>query len=132
MDAVHLVVLALAVARLARLIVHDSLTERPRTWLLRRWPTDDTEFGDSEVTETGKDTLGFRIGHLSTGVMVFRTPNAWYAQTPHKWSELLTCVWCSSVWVGIAVWTAYWFYPDAVYWLVPLALSQIAGLLDRH
>lgn len=116
------VILALATARLARLVTTDTILETPRNAILRRWPAHDTEFGDSEVTG----------GKLSTGVEVFRVDHAWMAVEPHRWSELLTCVWCASVWIGIAVWTAYSLYPVTEMLLVPFALSYVAGFLGSH
>lgn len=120
------VILALAVARLTRLITADSITEPAREWLLRRWPTDDTLFGDSEV----------EIDHgrhlLRTGVEVVRSRDGWIAVRPYRWSEVLTCYWCAAVWVGITVWLAYLAYPVTEMVLTPLALAYVASFLIGH
>ncbi len=117
----NLIVLALAAARLARLITTDDLLDKPREWVLRRWPSEDTLFGDSEVNE----------GRLSTGVEVFREDDGWYAWVPSRWGDLVTCVWCVSFWIGVLVWTAYQFYPDAIVLAaVPFAFSYVAGWLN--
>jgi len=43
----------------------------------------------------------------------------------------ITCVWCSSVWVGIVLAAAYWLAPDVTFWLaLPFALS--AGAIVVH
>jgi hypothetical protein len=127
----NLVILALAVARLTRLVTQDSLTQRIREWVLTRWPDDSTEFGDSEVTERGTDALGFRTGTLKTGRQVFRTSEAWYAVDPYKSSELLTCDWCSSIWIGLAAAASHYFYPEITFWVaLPLALSFVAAWLN--
>jgi hypothetical protein len=120
---VSLVILALAVARLARLIAVDTIFDTPREWVARRWPTSIDLFGDSEVVGS----------QLSTGVEVFRQPEGWYAVTPSKWAEVITCVWCNSIWLAIAVWIAYNLYPGATVLIAtPLALSYVAGWLhDR-
>lgn len=116
-------ILAFAVARIARFITTDSLFNTPREWLLTRWPADDTVFGDSEVTD----------GKLSSGVEVFKDLDGWFATYPNKWSEVITCSWCASVWVAIVVWAVYLVYPVTVTVLAPLALAQFAGLLlDRN
>lgn len=122
-----LLILALAVSRLSRLIVHDSITEPIRAWVWKRWPGSSTEFGDSEVHN----------GILATGVDVFRadsmeTPGtrAWYATRPRFIGELISCHWCLSVWVAIVVWGAWCFYHDLQWFLVPFAFSEVTGLLN--
>lgn len=123
-------ILALAVSRLTRLVVHDSISERFRTFIWRRWPGTDTQFGDTEVAVDGKDTLGNRIGQLTTGVDVFRTSVAWFATTPRFVGNLISCHWCLSVWMAVAVWAGYWVYDGLAWWLLPLALSEVTGLLN--
>jgi hypothetical protein len=128
---VNLVILALAVARLTRLVTQDTITQGIREWLLTRWPNVNTEFGDSEVTEMATDSLGYRTGTLTSGRQVFRTSEAWYAEEPFKWSELLTCDWCLSIWIGIGAAAAYYYYPEITFWVsLPLALSFVAAWLN--
>lgn len=127
-----LLVLALAVARLSRLITSDSLLQRPREALLRRWPTDDTTFGDSEVTKASTNTFGQTVGTLTSGVEVIRAGDAWYPLNPYLWSELVTCVWCNSFWLAVAVSAVYFFYPGVTVFAAPFAISYIVGFLhDR-
>lgn len=133
MNPLDLLILALAVSRLSRLIVSDSITEKLRNWIWYRLPASDTEFGDSEVKVDGKDTLGNQIGVLhKTGVHVFRTRTAWYATQPRMIGNLISCPWCAGFWVAIAVWAGYWFYPETVIFTVPFALSEITGLLNAR
>jgi hypothetical protein len=47
-------------------------------------------------------------------------------------AKLLVCVFCCSVWLGLAVAVAYYFYPIRTYWVcLPFALSAGAIALDR-
>ena len=42
-------------------------------------------------------------------------------------AQMLICVWCSSIWVGLILAAGYWLLGDVVVWLsLPLALSTIA------
>lgn len=130
MDAIELVVLALAVARLTRLLTTDTVPFGAlRSRLLFRYPTVATVYTDSEVKADGKDTFGYQVG-TAYGRQVFKSGDSWYAVTPYRWTELITCNWCMGLWVGIIVWVAYWFYPDTVIYAVPFALSQIAGMTN--
>lgn len=122
------VILSLAVARLTRLLTTDSLTEPIRRWFLYRWPNEDTKFGDSELAHQERDDPQPR--HLPTGVEVINVDRAWVALYPKKWSEVLSCDWCAAIWIGIAVWIAYWFYPVTEVILTPLALAYVAGFLN--
>lgn len=47
-------------------------------------------------------------------------------------AKLFSCVFCFSVWLGLAVAVAYYFYPLRTYWVcLPFALSAGAIALDR-
>lgn len=47
-------------------------------------------------------------------------------------AKLLTCTFCFSIWLGLAVATAYYFYPIRTYWVcLPFALSAGAIIVDR-
>lgn len=47
-------------------------------------------------------------------------------------AKLLTCVFCFSIWLGLAVAVAYYFYPVHTYWVcLPFALSAGAIAVDR-
>jgi len=122
------VILSLAIARLTRLITTDSITEPIRRWVLYRWPTDETEFGDSEIDGDGS------VRTLWTGVEVVKLTghDGWLALYPKKWSEVFTCDWCAGFWVAIVVWVAYWFYPVTEVLLTPFALAYVAGFLNAH
>lgn len=47
-------------------------------------------------------------------------------------SEMFTCIWCMSVWVGILLTVAYYLLPQVTIWLMlPLALSTAALAINR-
>ena len=126
-------ILALAVARLSRLIAADTFPpiRKVREAILSRWPNEDTEFGDSEIQTTAQNTLGFYVGELNNGTEVFKSGTSWRAVSPYAWSELITCVWCNSLWLAIAVWASHYFYDVTVIFAAPFAISYIVGFLDR-
>lgn len=42
------------------------------------------------------------------------------------------CIWCMSVWVGLALSLLSWFWPDVAAWIVlPLALSAAAIVVSK-
>lgn len=46
--------------------------------------------------------------------------------------RLFTCIYCLSVWVGIAATVVYWIAPDVAWWLsLPFALSALVVFLER-
>lgn len=129
-DPVLLIIDMLAVFRLSRLIVADSILDRPRAWLLRRWPGDDTEFYDSEV-EIDDSTATL----VDTGVLVTAIDGdvrTWIAIRPRWLGTWIECVWCNSVWIAVAVvaareWWDWWQYPATV-----AALSAVAGIIHTR
>lgn len=47
--------------------------------------------------------------------------------------ELFLCVWCMSVWVGMAVTLAYLWVPTLTVWMcLPFALSALALVLQKQ
>lgn len=105
-----LVVDALAVYRLTRLVVRDSITERAREWVRLM-----AYIGVDEQT-------GALLGWSGPGGAAAR------------WTfQLVSCSWCMSVWLGaiVVALTAtvpgVWQYPG-----MALALSAIAGYLAER
>lgn len=126
----QLIVVTLCVARLCRLVIVDDFPpiQALRTRLLSRFPTADTEFGDSEIQSQSNDALGYRIGLLRNGHEVFSSGEGWYATRTYRITELLTCPWCLSFWVALIVLVGWWFYPDPVFYAsLPFAVSWIVG-----
>lgn len=137
-DPLLLLVDLLAVFRLTRLVVKDSLLNGPRWWILRRWPSELTTFPDALVADR-RTVDGHKVGQLATGVGVFLSSKTddegdplWEADRTHKLTELIECSWCASFWVATGVvmleaWWDWWQYPALV-----LAFSAVTGLIARH
>lgn len=131
MNAVDLIVLALAAARLTRIVTLDGIFAPVRRFIDYRWPGEETTFADSEVVVNGTDTLGNTIGYLrKTKVDLFKSGDIWYATTPRWAGNLISCPWCTSVWVSVgvlvlAVTMSEWiWYPFYV-----LAIAEVAGVI---
>ena len=131
MDWLDLLILALAISRVTRLVVHDTITEPLRNRIWRRFPGSDTQFGDSEVEVNGTDTFGRKVGYLKSSKNdVVWVSGAWYAVSPKFLGNVISCHWCSGLWLAIGGWAAWWFYPDIVFYLIPFALAEVLGLLN--
>lgn len=102
----------LAVARLTRLVTRDRIADAPRRWLIREayaWA-----HAPKVLRERDGDPLDWPT------IDGERAPKVAY---------LVTCPWCSSVWVAVAVVVARrvaprWWRPVA--WA--LAASEVAGI----
>jgi hypothetical protein len=135
MDPWLFVVDALAVYRLTRLIVRDSLLDPLRWWILNRWPTADTTFPDNLVVE--RHTVDKHwVGKLVTGVDVWLSTKTdddgdplWEADRTYKATELIECGFCASIWIAFGVvalrqWWGWWQYPA-----LALALAGVVALI---
>lgn len=126
-----LVIAMLAASRITRLITSDTITEPARRYLLIRHPGSDTLFGDSEVKGDGKDTYGRQVGTLrDSGVDVVKTKPGWIAVHPRFLGNVISCHWCTGIWVAVVVWAVVWFYPVTVPFLAALAVAEVIGLLN--
>ena len=135
-DPVTFVVLVLAASRIAGLLVDDDFgpLRDVRTWVLRRWPDDDTDFYDSEVTVGDHPSEGTVTG---TGVPLVAVGDSgagmvWRAVTPTPFGRLWSCVRCMSVWSGVVV-TVLAVTSPHVFWALclPLAASEAAIRIHR-
>ena len=124
-DPVLLVIDALAIFRLSRLVTTDSILDPPRDWLLRRWPGNGTEFYDSEVDDS-------EVGGRPVVPLEGTRPRVWVVVDPHWFGSLISCMWCLSVYVAVAVvalrqWWDWWQWPALV-----AAGSAVAGWIHTR
>jgi hypothetical protein len=50
----------------------------------------------------------------------------------NQFANLITCVWCTSVWVGLLLATGYFLAPTVTIWVsVPLGLSSLAVIIEE-
>lgn len=123
MTLLELAVLVLAVARVARLVTADTITEPLRQRILERWPGPLTQFTgdavtDQETTRHGKPLM--RVG------------DAYYAESPSFVGGVVECHWCAGVWIAAALVASFVLWPDVVWWpLVALAVAHTAGIVGQ-
>lgn len=117
MSFVEFLILTLAVFRLARLVIEDTITERVRTALLSQWPGEDVKYDAGDKVRGG----------------TVRVDGDLYAAEPtavgNKVAKLLSCYWCTSFWVALALTVAWYLWPQATFWVaLPFALSAGAAI----
>lgn len=129
MTLLELAVLVLAVARVARLVTADTITEPLRQRILERWPGPLTQFtGDAAVF----DHVEAEDATTRHGKALFREGDGWYAERPSLIGYLIECHWCVGVWVSVSLVVAFVLWPDVVWWpLVALAVAHAAGIVGQ-
>lgn len=51
----------------------------------------------------------------------------------NEFAKLFICVWCLSVWIGLAVVVGAYFFPAITFWiLLPFALSAVAMFVSER
>ena len=115
MTPLEFAVLALAVFRVSRLIVSDTILDTPRLWILARWPASDTVFVEARPHTFWVENV-----------------EGWMTVKPHLIGELVSCVWCTGFWISVIAAVGWSQAPDVAWWLaLPFALSAVAGLLEE-
>lgn len=113
----HLLVIGFAAARIAVLLVHDTILDRPRDWLHRhRPPLDNPILG---FTYQQRDTDG---SMLDDGEI----------REPSMLGEVFTCTRCMSVWTTAAVAAVYvsgWHHAQEA--VAAVALMGLASILSK-
>lgn len=123
-----LLINALAVFRISRLVATDDfpLIKSAREWLLRRWPSDDTEFFASEVETVDG---GYEVRNTKTSVVPYE--DRYIPVYPHWLGVLVSCIWCNSWWVALSVILIDYWWAGWRWIALGFAYSAIAGLLHR-
>ena len=111
-QAYTLVILALASARLAVLVAHDVILEKPRVWLYRRFPPMDNPMHGYEYQRYDREGRVLPAGATRKWYMI---------------SELSTCTRCLTVWIVMVFYFALNFIPAAFGGLEALAAMAIAS-----
>ena len=125
---------ALAVYRLTRLITVDGFPpiRRAREWVLRRWPSEDTELAESEMVEATSITAAEWVEiERPAETAAWNWERRWVALSPHWLGELVTCAWCVSVYAAGLVVAARALVSVWGYVSLALAFSAVAGWLSR-
>ena len=76
----------------------------------------------------------FRLSRLVVDDDITLPLRAWiFDRFPSDWLiSLLSCVWCTGVWISVAVAGSYAVAPVVLWWcMLPFALSAVAGLLEE-
>lgn len=121
MSFTEFLILTLAVFRLARLVIEDTITEPIRTRILSRWPGQNVEYEPGDKVKGG----------------TFQIDGKLYAQEPtaagNKVAKLLSCYWCAVPYIAAVVVVGWWRWPGVVFWLALVAAvsgaASIVGIL---
>lgn len=131
LQAISLLVYALAVARLTRLVVTDRITDAPRRWLsIRLWAPYVREDVARKLFPGVVEAYGVREARRL--VAMERLDDG--AEPPLP-VYLLTCPWCVSVYVGFPAALLVYLAGSSPWLFVPalaLAFSQFTGLLAQN
>lgn len=82
-ELITLLVAALASARFAVLLVHDTILDGPRNWFFRHWPPHDNMQLGYDFQMRDKDGVRMPMSQR---------------RKAHTFSEVLTCTRCFTVW----------------------------------
>jgi hypothetical protein len=113
-----LVVLILAVFRISRLVIEDTITQPVRDWLLGRWPGRHVEYDPGDQV---------RGGTVSIGGELYAAEPTWVGD---RIAKLISCYWCTGFWVALALVVAYAAWPKPTLWVAfPFAVAAGAGIV---
>lgn len=91
-------------------------------WRISRLITSET--GPARLLERMREWAGVRVE-------VFEDGSEEVIVSPGSLGELVTCMWCTSIWVGAAATTLYALSPrTAVVVAMPFVLSAVTVLID--
>jgi hypothetical protein len=116
-DALTLVILALAVHRVTRLIVTDTIFEKVRDWL-------------RSLSMTKKPRTQRQSGEMMPESWV---PKTGAALVPRTLNSIVHCHWCASIYVSAGTLALYRFEGGWFMWIAKgLAFSTVAGVLHER
>lgn len=108
-----LLLVALTAFRLCRLIAHDVILRPTRLWLVRRYPPTNMPIV--------RDETGIAIPGSGT-------------VTPHPLVAFISCAWCTSVWITLALLIAVHFLGLLNSWqllgIAWLACAAVVGIVS--
>lgn len=105
--------IGLAGARIATLLVHDTILDAPRDWLYRHFPPFDNPMTGHDYQQ--RDVNGRKLPEgapLRDGSML---------------GELFTCTRCTSVWTTALVGVAWYFAGDEVRYALAVVAAMWLG-----
>ncbi len=107
-----LVFLVLAAFRLTTLVVTDSILNRPRAWLHRKFPVTGTYVEGNERPKRGKARF------------VNGSEQKWWIDKGTFLGDLTSCAFCTGVWVSVGLGVLWVLCPPAQ---VVVSVIAIAG-----
>lgn len=115
----YLLIIAMAAARVAVLIAHDSILAGPREWIFLRWPPVDNHLAGFAYQTMDKSGRTLPAGAKRDASML---------------SELITCTRCLTVWTGAVfyLWGEGIGHGAAATVAAPLAVMAAAAWIARR
>lgn len=140
MSPTSLILDGIAVARLTRLVVKDTFppVEAARRWWLARHPLPGRRLDESLWAPVNDERTVWARGDRYVNVVMVpavegTVPTLTAENDPDPLGELITCAWCSSVWLGAGVVVLRRYAPR--FW-DPVArfltYSAVAGTFGTH
>jgi hypothetical protein len=116
--ALHFVVLVLAVFRISRLVIEDTITDPIRSAVLSRWPGKDVEYEPGDKVTGGTVPLDGKL----------------YAQEPtwlgDRIAKLISCYWCFAAYPALLLVVTYALWPTQTVWFaLPWAVAAGASVI---
>lgn len=105
-----LVFLVLAAFRLTTLVVTDTILDRPRNWLHKRFPVSDTYVNEKPKRGTARFVNG--------------SEQKWWMDKGTFLGDLTSCAFCTGVWVSVGLGVLWVLCPPAQ---IVISVIAIAG-----
>lgn len=117
-NLIWILIAGAASARIAVLIAHDTILDRPRTWMFLRFPPEDN------------DRLGFRYQRLDRDG---RNLPGGAIRNPSMIGELISCTRCLTVWTTLGFVCTRWIFGHDLTMMLatPIAAMWVAAFMAR-